>query len=246
MITDRLPEKSKIHWPYIILFYVIAFSISALFNSGFLTPEFRTLTQGYFISDFTYLPACLGTFIAALWVLYLDKSHVRTITFSGNYPLKNIATALTPIVVFSIVGLNNEYRLNVHYFAFAFAAINLIYGIMEEIGWRGYLQDALRPLSEKYRFLLIGLMWWAWHFRYHTVFDFTVFPLFCIAGSFLIGQLAEKTKSYLIAGAVHSLIILLTNSGQPSKEKIVASILTIIIWIGIDKWWQPETEQLLL
>jgi len=243
MTKENIHKDVNIKWHFVVVFYVVAFSLSGLFNSGFLNSYYQTLTKGYFISDLTYLPACLGTLIAALLVLLLDKFHIRTINFLGNSPLKNIATSITPILVFSLVGLDNNYKLNQHYFAFSFAAINLIYAVMEEIGWRGYLQDALRPLSEKYRFLLIGLLWWAWHFRYNTTFDFTVFPLICVAGSFLIGQFTEKSKSFFTAGAMHCLIILLTNSGEPTKDKMMAGGLTILIWVGIGKWWKPESEQ---
>jgi uncharacterized protein len=233
----KIKTDLKVKWHFIAIFYAIAFSLSGLFNSGYLTASYQSLTKGYFISDMNYLPACIGTLVAALSAFLIDKSYFRTISFSGNSSLKNITIAVTPFVVFSIIGLDNDQQLNRHYFAFAFAGINLAYAVMEEIFWRGYLQDALRPLTEKLRFLLIGVLWWAWHFRFNTSFDFTVFLLICVGGSFLIGLFTEKSKSFFAAGGLHCLVILLTSSGEMTTEKMLAGGLTLLIWIAIGKWW---------
>lgn len=243
MTTTTINPSSKIKWHLVVIFYFVAFSISGLFNSGFLTSHYFTLTKGFFLSNLTYLPACLGTLIAATLALLIDKSFIRTISFLGNSSIKNITIAITPFVVFSFIGLANDYQINQHYFAFLFAGINLIYAVLEEIFWRGYLQDALRQLATKFRFLLIGIFWWAWHFRFNTAFDFTAFLLICIAGSFLIGQFTEKSKSYFAAGGLHCFIILLTNSGELTKEKMVAGGITILIWLAIGQWWKPVNNQ---
>jgi membrane protease YdiL (CAAX protease family) len=240
MTTDYKPIGDKIKWQFVAIFYLLAFCISGLFNSGFLIPFYQTLTFGYLISDLTYLPACIGTLLAAMLVPIIDKSHKRTIDFLGNNHIKNIATALAPVLAFSVTGLDNSDGYNSHLFAFAFTSVNLTYAVFEEIGWRGYLQDALRPIKEKYSFFIIGILWWAWHFRFNTTFDFTIFPLICIGGSYLIGQFTEKTKSYFTAGGLHCLIILLTNSGDITKSKMIAGGLTILIWVGLSKWRKPE------
>jgi uncharacterized protein len=241
MGIDNIQKKEKVKWQFVVLFYVIAFTISGLFNSGFLTTYYKSLTEGYFISDYPYLPACIGTLSATIFVLFIDRSHKRTITFFGNFKLKNLVISVTPLIAFTITGIDNNYGQNSHIFAFCFTLINLIYAVFEEIGWRGYLQDALRPLKQWYRFLIIGLIWWAWHFRFHTTFELTIFPLICIGGSFLIGQFTEKTKSYLTAGGLHCLIILLSNSGELTREKMIAGGLAILIWLGIGKFWNTET-----
>ncbi|MCK9423085.1 MAG: CPBP family intramembrane metalloprotease [Bacteroidales bacterium] len=230
----------KIRWQFVVIFYIIAFSLSAPFNSGLLNPWYRALTKSWLISDMSYLPACLGTLIAGIVVLLIDKSHQRTITFLGNYRLRNIAISITPVVAFSIIGLDNSFGQNRYQFALSYGVINLIYSVFEEFGWRGYLQDELRPLKKGISFLIIGILWWVWHFRYATTFDLTIFPLICIGGSFLIGQFTEKTKSYLTAGGLHCLIILLTNSGDITRSKMIAIALTGLIWVGISFLWKPE------
>jgi uncharacterized protein len=238
--TSIKPKKEKVRWLFVFLFYTVAFAISGLFNSGFLTTYYQSFTKGSFISDLTYLPACIGTLAAAIFVLLIDKTHKKTITLLGNIKLKNLIISLTPLFAFTLIGIDNNYDQNPHIFAFYFAFINLIYAVFEEIGWRGYLQDALRPLRQWYIYVIIGVLWWAWHFRFNTTFELTLFPLICIAGSFLIGNFTEKTKSYLTAGGLHCLIILLSNSGELTYEKMIAGGLVILIWIGIGKFWNTE------
>lgn len=242
MIKDTTLKKRQITWHFVAMYYLVAFAISGLFNSGFLTAYYQALTKGLFIADLTYLPAGFGTLIAALFVLRLDKAHIRSITFLGNAPLRNTAIAIIPLIVFSIVGLDDGDTTYRYSFALSFAAINLVYATMEEIGWRGYVQDALRPLAETYRFVLIGILWWAWHFRFSTAFDFTLFPLICIGGSFLIGKFVEESKSYFTAGGLHCLVILLSYAGGSTNSKMIAGGLTIAIWLGIGKWWLPKTR----
>ena len=38
----------------------------------------------------------------------------------------------------------------------------------EELGWRGFLQDALRPLARLPRYVLLGAIWEFWHFTNRT------------------------------------------------------------------------------
>ena len=68
-----------------------------------------------------------------------------------------------------------------------------------------------------------------------------VFPVICIVGGFLLGKLADDTKSVLPVVSMHSLIILTTNSGQLNMQKIIGIALTIVGWIIIEKIWRKRT-----
>jgi hypothetical protein len=225
----------KINWLYIGIFYVIAVGIAAPFNANLLSARYISFTKGYLISDWTYLPACLGTLTAAGLLFIIDKKTIRTISFLGKNTLPNLLVAFTPILVFTLIGVENEHGKDIHYFGFVFALVSLVYAVGEEIAWRGYLQDALRPLNQNIRYVLMGIMWWAWHWRFQQFSDLTIFLAICVAAAFLIGKIAEDTKSYFCAAGLHSLVILTTNSGPLTKPKIIGLIITILIWIGIGK-----------
>lgn len=224
-------NHNQVKWKYVFVYFLLAFLISFPFNSGFLTDSYTEFFRGSLFEECTYLPACLGPFIAGFILLRLNRHHLKTISFSGNSVFANLFIATAPLISFSIVGLNNNFGLQPNLFAFIFTLVNLIYAIGEESGWRGYLQDAARPLNPIVRFAIIGLLWSFWHCRFSTPFDYFVFPLIAIGSSFLIGKLTEDTKSYFVAAGLHCFIIILTNSGNFDHKKIIGAILTLTIWV---------------
>jgi len=145
---------------------------------------------------------------------------------------------LLPVFSFSIIGLENPNDINVHYYGFIYASINIIYAFLEEFGWRRYLQNALEGFNKNWKYILIGIVWWIWHLRFETHFDIFIFPLICIGGAYLLGKLADDTKSILPVVTIHTLIILLTNSGTPTMNKMIGAGLTIIAWIIIEQLWK--------
>jgi len=235
--------NSKIPWGRVFLFYAIAFSISGLFNSGYLAPLYQKLTNGLIIKNWSFLPAGIGTLVAALFAFRFDKSLNHTITLFGNSNIKNIVISFVPILVFATIGINNDSHMNEHSYGLAFSFIALIYAVTEEIFWRSYLLDVLRPANKIIYGLTIGTLWWAWHFRFNTSFDFTWFLLICIASTFLLCQFANETKSYLTAAALHSLIILTTMNGEMTKPKTIGSGISIGLWLFIGKYWKREKNE---
>ena len=173
-------------------------------------------------------------------MLLLDKSVSNRITILGNEKMKFILIALLPVITFPIFGLENSYGIDNHYYAFIYAFINVIYAFFEEFGWRRYLQNALEGVNKHWKNILIGIIWWIWHIRFETTFDLFIFPLFCIGGGYLLGKLADDTKSILPVVSMHALIILLTNSGAITSNKIIGVGLTIIGWVIIEQVWKRK------
>jgi membrane protease YdiL (CAAX protease family) len=151
--------------------------------------------------------------------------------------------ALLPIFSFSIFGLENSFGINTHYFGFIYAFINVIYAFLEEFGWRKYLQNALEGVNVHFKYILIGVIWWLWHLRFITQFDLFIFPLICIIGGYLLGKLTDDTKTMLPAVMLHTLIIILSNSGPLTTGKIAGTILTVIGWFVIEKVWKRKKAQ---
>jgi membrane protease YdiL (CAAX protease family) len=238
--THIMTTGIKIHWGKIMLFYTIAFAISGLFNSGLLTSQYQKITGGLIIINWSFLPAGIGTLIAAIIAFVFDRKTIRIITLLGNNGLKNIVISLVPVLVFSLVVIYNKGNINEHYYGFAFSFIALLYALTEEIFWRAYLLDALRPLKKMIYSLVIGISWWAWHFRFDNSFDFTWFLLICVVSSFLLCQFANETKSYLTAAGLHSLIIITTSEGEITQTKVISLCVSIGLWLMIGKLWKAK------
>jgi len=230
----------KTNWKYISLFLILAIGISAPIHLGYIDKAYKAFSNDWIISDWAYLIAGLGPFTAGLIVLLLDKFVSNRITIWGNEKLKNILIALLPVFSFSIIGLENSNDINIHYYGFIYASINIIYAFLEEFGWRRYLQNALEGLNKNWKYILIGIIWWIWHLRFETHFDIFIFPLICIGGGYLLGKLADDTKSIVPVVTIHTLIILLTNSGELTMNKMIGASLTIIAWIIIEQVWKRK------
>jgi len=227
----------KVNKTYIAIFVLLAIAISLPVHLGYLDSAYKTNTSGWLISNWTYLLAGFGPFIAAIFVLFIHKSVSNQISIFGDEPLKNLSVAFLPVIAFTSIGLENTYNLNTHYFAFLYSTINVIYAFLEEFGWRRYLQNALEGINKNWKYLIISGIWWVWHFRFNSQFDLLIFPLICIGGGFLLGVLADKAKSILPVTAMHSMIIIVTNSGSVTQNKLIGLGLTFAGWVILDKIW---------
>lgn len=242
----KYPDQSQVNWKYILIFYLIAFGISAPVNSGYLADAYNNLTQGTIFYKSAFLPAGLGTFIAALLAFRLDRNFPKKITtFWGNTKLKNILIAIVPLVVFTITGIPNDLNKNVHLYAFQISFVLVIYALSEEIFWRGYLINALSPLGKLKNYLILGTLWWAWHFPFTRADGYTSFLIIILVSSLLIGKFVEGTRSYLTVAGLHSLIVII-QLGNNKKPMMYAGGVIILIWILLDKCWKTDEQTLLI
>ena len=230
----------KTNWKYISLFLILSVGIAAPVHLGYIDKIYEAITGEWIIKDWVYIIAGIGPLLAGIITLFFHKNVSHRITIWGEKRVKNILIALLPVSTFSIFGLENSQGLNIHYYGFVYASINLIYAFFEEFGWRMYLQNALESINKNWKYILIGIIWWFWHMRFDTHFDLLIFPVICIFGGYLLGKLADDTKSILPVVTIHTLIILLSNSGAMTLQKMTGAGLTIIGWLIIEQIWKRK------
>ncbi len=91
----------------------------------------------------------------------------------------------------------------------------LILVLGEEIGWRGYLQEKLiNAFGEIKGIIILGLVWGFWHLplalkgivfpNYPYIETFLVYPLGCIAFSFIIAYIGFNKYSLFIGVFLHA------------------------------------------
>lgn len=222
---------ARFRWHYLMVYYAIALGVSVPFNTGaiykYLHLPASLLAGG---RSWLFVPAALGPLIAALVCYRLDRTTARRVGLFGEDRLESLLVALIPLVVFPVAGYVKGGVPGLLY-AGASACAALLYSLGEEAGWRGYLQDALRPLRERQRYLLVGALWWAWHARFASAFDWVAFPLIVIASAFVLGHVAEKTRSLLVVASMHAVIMLLTMNGSVGSAFGVAGGVIVLGWI---------------
>lgn len=240
----------NINWKRVLIFFIIATVISNIFRFNIF--EFK-LGLEKMPAWLTILSAILlegsGVVIAALIAISLLKKERKTeITLFGTSKSKSLIMAMIPIIILTIVGVKNEFELDVHLYGFITIIGTLLYCIMEEYGWRGYLQEELKSLKPWRKYLLIGFIWYLWHLTFLTkasVGDNLFFFAMMVFGSWGIGQIAESTKSIIASACFHLIIQImmfnaLIKNGISGTEKLIILGVSVVLWFVIIKKWEKE------
>lgn len=243
-------KENNIGFKRILIFLIIAISLSNIFRFDvFGTREvLQKLPTWIYLISVLFLEGS-GVFIGALIAIYLlRKDRKTTISFYGTSVRKSLFMSSIPIVLLTIIGVKNGYGINANLYGLIAVLGSLIYCIMEEFGWRGYLQEELKGLKPVKRYLIIGFFWYLWHLTFLTEATFLGNLFFLgvlLFGSWGIGQVAESTKSVLISACFHLIIqIMIFNSfikdGLDGTQKLIILGVSIFLWILILRNWQNK------
>lgn len=243
-------KQNNINWKRVILFFVTATLISNIFRFDIF--EIKTSLEKLPTLLYILISVLLegsGVIIAGLTALALLKKKRRTqISFFGTSKQKSVLMAAIPVVILTIIGVDNEFEMNSHQYGLIAIIGTLTYCLMEELGWRGYLQEELRNLKSWPKYLIIGFFWYLWHLSFLTVAsvgDNLFFWAMMVFGSWGIGQVAESTKSILACACFHLIIQImmfnaLIKNGIDGTEKLIILGVSVALWFVIIKKWEKE------
>ena len=201
----------------IATFYIIALLVRLI--SLLVVNKFPSIETNYALQVSAALATGLGPAIGALVVMLVFKRKTEY-TLLGKSAWKSIATIVIPCIVFGIIG---GWDLGVTCL-FAFA-----YGLLEEYGWRGFLQYELRELPVWQYVLIITVMWFLWHLdlTQRSVLPFFLLLLFASWG---IGKVATDTHSLLFCSAFHGIV-------NFSKSDLFSDTTFTAAFIGVIVFW---------
>ena len=230
----------------IIIFYLIAITVSNIFRFDLFDTRRITSQLNSTISTLSIILEGIGVLLGAVIAIKLMKKSKRSsMSLFGTSKTKSLLLFILPILVFAIIGINNELEMNSNIYGFIAGLGIFIYCIFEEYGWRGYLQDELSELKPWKRFLLIGFLWYLWHLPFLSntdIVDNLIFLGMLIFGSWGIGQIAIATKSIIACATFHFVVNIFTvnqliRNGFDGNLKWIAIgiILTVSILI-VSKW----------
>lgn len=240
-----------ISWYRVVIFFSIATIISNIFRFDVfeITPYLEQLPTWLFIFISVLLEGS-GVLIGGIITLFLLKNkRVTEISFFGTSKQKSLIMAAIPIMLLTIIGVNNDFELNSHQYGVIAILGTLVYCIMEELGWRGYLQEELKSLNPWRKYIIIGSIWYLWHLSFlknASIGDNLFFLTMMIFGSWGIGQVAESTKSILACACFHMIIqILMFNAliknGIDGTEKLIIIGISGVLYFVIIKKWEKES-----
>jgi membrane protease YdiL (CAAX protease family) len=191
----------------------------------------------------------VGVLLGALISLrLLQKKTKLEFSVFGTSKKWSVIMCVIPVILLLILGVNNKSGNNTHYFGFIAGLSTFIYCCFEEIGWRGYLEQELKGISEFKRILIIAGLWYLWHLLFLRNPDLMQNILFfgwLILGSWGLGKIIRLTKSTFAAACFHMVInIILFNGfikdGLDRTDKIIVLGVLVPIWILILFKWNKE------
>jgi membrane protease YdiL (CAAX protease family) len=240
-------EKS---WKRILIFLVSAITISNIFRFDVfdLKSNLEEIPSWVYILTTIILEGS-GVLIGALIALFfLKKKRITKISLFGTSKSKSLVMIIIPTIILTIIGVDNEFELNSHLYGFISIVGTLLYCVMEEYGWRGYLQEELKTIKPWGKYLTIGFLWYLWHLTFlteATIGDNLFFLTMMIFGSWGIGQVAESTKSILASACFHLIIQImmfnaLIKNGIDMTEKLIILTVSVVLWFMIIKKWEKE------
>jgi membrane protease YdiL (CAAX protease family) len=247
MHTQKAAENTgNVNWKSVLVYYGLACALSWPFFwwRDIHHDSWQRWAVPAFIKTWSYM---WGPGLSAIICFFLfRKSHSRTITLLGTSVAKSLAFYFIPIAALAIVGLRGADSLASHLSPILFSAIGFISILGEELGWRGFLQDALRPMNPVKKYLLIGVMWEFWHFTTRTTHGgllqimarVGIFLSVVIVLAFLIGKAAEKSKSVTVAVTLHAWFDMLFEFGAWQTYLVFA--LSVPFWIYMLSAWNKK------
>jgi hypothetical protein len=191
-----------------------------------------------------------GPGIAALVTLavYRDR-HRRTIRIFGTSRTRSLLFYWMPIIIAAIVGMPLPDGTVNRPLVLGLGLVTMFTVMGEELGWRGFLQDALRPLVPWKRYVVIGVLWEFWHFTNRTTHGtlgqrLTMLAIFYPVGillSAIIGEATDRGRALLIAITLHAWFDIVFTF--PGDKTYLALALSIPIWIVLLWKWKATNVQ---
>lgn len=199
----------KPDWRRVAVFMLLATAISSIarFDVASLSTQLPTFgTQVAPVLLMAILEG-VGIALAAWWGGRMLAKHQRLpYSLLGAEPILALAMVALTLGLIVVLGVANPYGVEPRLYGALAAGITLLYCLMEELGWRGYLQTELAALANGPKYALIGTAWYLWHLSFLTDASLQANLLFwgaMIGGSWGIGQVMRSTQSILVCGCFH-------------------------------------------
>lgn len=239
---DPIGHRGK--WLRIAVYYAIAIGCSTLTRVVWHVGD---LSDGHsMLAMYWHLLGGVGPFIGAVTVcLVFRPAWVNS--FGGSWPAMAWGMLAVPAAVMGIMGVPNAMGANPHVLGLHMGTWIGLYAILEETGWRGYLQSEFRSWPPLARYAFVGLFWYAWHLTFlqpTTISNELLTIGFIVLASVGIGFVADRTGSILAAAAFHIIgnIMGLTSDfrtlmPEPSRRLWIVGI-GFVLWLIMLRVWR--------
>jgi len=244
-----------VNWASVALYYAVACAVSWPFFwwRWRSASEFAAWQPPVPKHLFYMLGPAIGAFVA---LAVFRRTHVRTIGLLGSSIGRSLAFWGVPALLLT-VAYAPEFASRGDWGTLpAMFGVGLLAIFGEEMGWRGFLQDALRPLRRARRYLVLGLLWEAWHFTtrwgngaaFGAVARVTAAAVVVSLLAWLIGEAVDRSRSLLVAVTLHGWFDLAFEAeallrASPVRAWIVMA-LSAVVWALLLRTWPTAPRAL--
>ena len=196
---------------YVIAAVMWVPAVAAMLTLRFVTREgparlgFRFGPWKPYLTSALLIPLGFAVIYALTWLLRLGRPDWQLRDFFAllSSAGADLSNAPSPRLILPIVFLASV--LVAPFF-------NSLFGLGEEIGWRGFLLPRLLPLGKARAYLLLGLIWGLWHAPLILVgFNYPGHPFLGIVGmvgltttfGIFVNEMRLRHNSVLLAGWIH-------------------------------------------
>lgn len=204
----------------IIVFYTIA----VLFRFLAVKTHLFDFSDNEFIK---ILLRGIGPAIGALVSLRWFNIPFR-LSLKGNY--RNLFLPLLVFWILPVALIGTVSYLQQGQFPFVLLLTVLVYGLLEEVGWRGFLQEQLKDLPKSQSIIIIAVLWFIWHLNLEFTASNMIFLGILFLGTWGIGKVYSKTYSLLAVAGFHSLNNFFRQSLH--QTELILILVLLVIWIG--------------
>ncbi len=224
-----LEQLKKVNWLRIVLFYgiILVGTYFARKLPNVLNLILTRITDIPFTFNYNH---GIVTLVTAL-LFYKFSGVKQEITLLGNHKIKSLLFPFILLLCYAGFGISNGNGIDKHIWALVFCSFALVYNLMEEYAWRGYLIESLGNTHYVLKSLISGIVWAIWHLLIFNNFDqyggFWIFLAFCIVFAFILTFAVMRTQSILVAATIHAFII---QTNMAAVICFVTFMLLLITW----------------
>lgn len=243
-----MSKKSVIYLIYtFILTYSVWGQLASLQNEGSVTLQ----------SPIGFLMFFLGGFSSTFFAYVVTRVHPKEKLmqfhrrmFSLEKVFANVWVIFLPIlfvILGQIIMLLSDGAMSFHVSNISWMSFPLfllsafILGGIEEIGWRGVVQEGMDKFKSLFLInFFIGTIWAFWHVPFfymdslvHSQSSFLWFWVSCLGYSSFLTIIYKKTKSVLLAILFHTMINALGSLGVqvPMNQNVPFMIYSVILFL---------------
>ncbi len=229
----------------ITVYYVVAISLAAasrfVWHTNDVTGAWPSLRAMHW-----HLLSGVGPFLGAI-IVWVTFRIPRWKSLGGSDGALACLMLAVPAAVMGVMGISNPYALNAHVFGCYVGLWIAVYAILEETGWRGYLQDEFREHPPLFRYIVVGLFWYPWHFtflQHHTLQTELAILMMLLLASIGIGFVADRTQSIFAAASIHSsanilgLTTFFTIFVPSTSTRLIVVGVCVFAWAALLRIWR--------